>query len=263
MKITEFRKLIREEVRKVINEAGADLVKSLGYSDKKLKDYQVGKGRREGMPVTPDKLKSVLSSTAIKNINSLENGGVVFNKAYVSIRQQYNPDTESIMWSLIGTDSKGNEIIYDKYEGYTPGFGQTFIFVNGKKEKATEYLSSTSVGMPSQSNFEEFLKQISKAAGVTVRNLRGSSVSVNLSDQEGRSSFDEATLKGLTDIYDNLLKNKSKLTDYFTKHHLPDSQVVLKSVEYFGPKYYILNITSVKNPIDKAHGQSLVKSFKI
>lgn len=150
MKKLEFRQLIREEIRKVINEDRYDTIKStLKYDDKKVKPYKVGSGNREGMPVSVDKLKQVIGKP-LASIEAIEDTGVNFTKAFVHIRGQFKSylgtgSGTTMAYSFFGKDSEGNEIIYDKYEGGTAGGGQAFLFINGKKTKASDYITDAAL----------------------------------------------------------------------------------------------------------------------
>jgi hypothetical protein len=148
MKLSEFRKLIREEISKVLSEASAaeKNAEKLKYNEKRVKSYKVGTGSRHGMPVDVNTLKSVLTGNPKLTIEKLENSGIVFKTAYVEIRPQSKSylgtgSGMTMTYSLFGTDASGNEIIYDKYEGQTAGGGQSYVFVNGKKQLASAYLS--------------------------------------------------------------------------------------------------------------------------
>jgi hypothetical protein len=266
MKISEFRKLIREEITKVIKEDTlSDKVLSLGYSEDKEKDYKVGKGKRRGMEINPDKLKSILSTAAVKNIDSLINSGVTFKKAYVTIRKQddYGTPKSVIMYSFIGDDTNGNEIIYDKYEGNVPGFGQTYVFVNGQKQNATKYLSSKSVGMPDTSDSKKFFSKMGGTKDVSIDSLRNSKVDIWFVDGTKDGLEGDEQLKVMNKIYNTLLKNKSVLSNYFQQHSLPASKVVF--AKYGGSSYtfYEVNITSNKALVNKNKGRSVINSFDI
>jgi hypothetical protein len=260
MKLQEFRKLIREEITKVIKEDTlSDKVLSLGYSEDKEEDYKVGKGKRRGMEINPDKLKSILSPTAAKNVESLVNSGVTFKKAYVTLRVQgdYRGKKSVIMYSFIGNDANGNEIIYDKYEGYTPGFGQTYVFVNGQKQNATKYLSSKSVGMPESVDAEDFFEKMSGNNGARVHALRGSRVDVSFYFDD----YKRDSLEKMTKIYNALLKNKSELSKYFQQHRLPASKVVFSKYSGSWTSYHV-DITSNKSTKNN-RGNKLINSFDI
>lgn len=145
MKITEFRNLIREEVRKVLSEDRySDIARTIKFNPAKIVKYKVGAGQREGSPVLIKDLKQVIGK-ALKTIETIEKYGVTFDKAYANIRsigKSYmgTGSGQTLTYTLFGKDSSGNEIIYDKYEGATAGGGQAFVFVNGKKEQASQYI---------------------------------------------------------------------------------------------------------------------------
>lgn len=118
----------------------------LGFDETKVKPYKVGTGNRSGMLVDVKKLKSVLTGSPLRSIEAMEKLGIVFKSAYVNVRPIGKAYTGSgsgmtMTYSLFGTDAQGNDIIYDKYEGNTAGGGQAFVFVNGKKQKASVYLN--------------------------------------------------------------------------------------------------------------------------
>jgi hypothetical protein len=162
MKASEFRALIREEIARALTEISQTEknTEKLKFDKNKTKSYKVGTGDRKGMPVDVNLLKSVLIGSPKRSIEALENSGIVFDTAFVDIRRiaksydkqtsfwdpRTGPRPESDMtttmtYSLFGEDANGNEIIYDKYEGRIAGGGQAFLFVNGKKQKASDYIA--------------------------------------------------------------------------------------------------------------------------
>ena len=115
------------------------------FDEKNVVTYKVGKGTRVGAPVDIDTLKSVIGKKPLSVINDIEKYGPVnFTNAFLNVREiDVNyfgvGSGMTITYTLFGTDGYGNEIVYDKYEGNTAGGGQSFVFVNGVKEKATWY----------------------------------------------------------------------------------------------------------------------------
>lgn len=263
MKLTHFKTLIREEVRKILNEApkktAADILK---FDSKKLITYPVGKGKRRGMPVDVDLLKKVISKIARKNIETIEDRGVTFTKAYVNMPTQYKyswdipqgTDGKTILtYSLLGTDQSGNEIIYDKYDAEEglAGFGQTFVFVNGKKQLARNY------DTPNKEDVVNFLSDITGLPandtnkGVYVSTLKSNKVNIIF----GLYIDDSSKLEN---IYKTLLKNKSKLKQYFGKFSLPPLNVTLFNEPNGG---YTLTISD--KATRNAYSNQYEKSFEI
>ncbi|NBU98157.1 MAG: hypothetical protein EBS19_08105 [Spirochaetia bacterium] len=265
MKLQEFRNLIREEIAKVLTEDTlADKVKSLGYDASKLQDYKVGKGERSGMPINPSKLKSILTDMSAKNIDSLIDSGVTFKKAFVTLRRQDNGKSV-IMYSFIGTDANGNEIIFDKYEGYVPGFGQTYVFVNGEKKKSTNYLSSKAAGMPELSEAEKFFKKMSGTKFMRIFDFRKSKIQIGFyaGDDDYDPEDNDVKLKDATKIYNTLLRNKFELSKYFEKYKLPASKVVFLKDSLTGTNYIGYEVTIVSSKTVESKGRKLINSFDI
>jgi hypothetical protein len=228
MKLSQFKSLIKEEVNKILNEAPKEkAAEVLKFDRKKLTTYPVGNGKRKGMPVKVDLLKKVISSIARKNIKTIENTGVTFTQAYVNMPTQYAASFDSegktiLTYSLLGRDRQGNEIIYDKYDAEEglAGFGQTFVFVNGKKQLARSY------DTPNKVDVANFLSSITglpaddEDNGILVNTLKSNKVEIIL-------GLDIKKLSTLEKIYNSLLKNKSKLKAYFDKYSLPSLSVAL------------------------------------
>ncbi len=115
------------------------------FDESDVVTYKVGRGSRIGAPVNLNTLKSVIGSKPLSVINDIEKyGSVNFTKAFLNVREIDKSycgvgSGMTITYTLFGTDGKGNEIIYDKYEGNTAGGGQASVFVNGVKDKASWY----------------------------------------------------------------------------------------------------------------------------
>jgi hypothetical protein len=133
---------------------------------RKASDY-IDKLKKGGTKVNPEKLIGLLSGSPKRSIDELISSGVKFTKAYVHFRnigRSYMNSGSGKTWtySLFGTDPKGNSLIYDKYEGGTAGGGQSWIFVNGKKRKASDYIDKLKKGV----YFDAF-----ENAGIPVHNV--------------------------------------------------------------------------------------------
>ena len=94
-----------------------------------------------------NELLPYLTKTTQDNINNLLKTGIKFDKIYVNFITQdsWGGEKPTMTFTLIGADKKGDEIIFDRYEGNVPGFGQSFIFVNGEKNKMTDYLGGLGI----------------------------------------------------------------------------------------------------------------------
>jgi len=116
-------------------------------------NYKVGSGNRTGQEVLSgaDSVIKLLTGTPLRSIQALQASGITFDKAFVNFREiekSYMGTGSGRTWtySLFGKDSSGNEIIYDKYEGGTAGGGQSWVFKNKKKIKASSFVQSLSSG---------------------------------------------------------------------------------------------------------------------
>jgi hypothetical protein len=179
MKTSEFRALIREEVSRILNEASYDYKAIEKLIKGKVSTYKVGAGTRQGANVNVNTLKSIISKN-IPDIYILEKNGVTFTKAFVNVKTleptygaTFQKKGPALTFSLFGTDVNGNDIVYDRYEGDTVGGRQISIFVNGKKQKASDYIANL------DDDSTELLELISKIIGHNVSAPNGADASPN------------------------------------------------------------------------------------
>jgi hypothetical protein len=207
MKLQEFRKLIREEIRRTLKEASpVDKGNQLGFDESKVKSYKVGAGNRAGMPIAVNKLQPVLAKSQANTVEQLQRVGVTFDKAYVNVRpigKSYRGQGSgmAMSWTMFGTDSEGNEIILDKYEGGTAGGGQLLVFVNGKKTQASFYVQEHSA----QGKLADELSKYSKPVEVYAPRdeIKGDVVSI-----EGRKTGSEGRMR---EALSKLKTNRTKI----------------------------------------------------
>lgn len=181
MKVSEFRSIIREEVKRALREAPrepeagkkTEMAKRLGISVENAQDYKVGRGTRQGVPVDVPALRAEISKTAENNLKALEKSGIVFDSAYAMITtlSDWGVPKEVLTYTFFGHDSKGNEVAYDKYESGAAsakfsstlpgsvGGGQSYVFVNGKKLTTTNYMNDLA-SLPLNGEIVEFLESI-------------------------------------------------------------------------------------------------------
>lgn len=248
MKVSEFRSMIREEVRKTLNEypepvpgKKTETAKRLGFSTDKVKTYAIGTGKRRGMPIDPSKLRAELSKQAESNLKLLEKSGITFNDAYVNVTtlSDWGKPKEVLTYTFFGTDSKGNEIAYDKYESGavnstpespgTVGGGQSFVFINGKKQNANSYIrNNPNTGVPIWGEVHKFFDTI-----VPMPDWKW-----NSSDNDGRyTKFDDervasswhndwqsdvtaADEAGVRKIFNTLKANKQKIASFLRDNNM-------------------------------------------
>jgi hypothetical protein len=223
MKLSEFKSLIREEVKKILSEGPYDYDQIKKLLKGKPVSYKVGAGSRTGTPVDVDTIISILSKN-VPDIAILQKNGITFTKAFANVTTLeptstgYGPQkiAPALTFSLIGTDSEGNEIIYDRYEGSTHGGRQIWIFVNGKKQQASEYIRKF---IDKTTELTTFLEKL--VPGAKIDDIQADKT-VYVSLANGKSKFDLLSQK------------QNALNAFWKKHGLPPSLVYMSRNPYTG-----------------------------